>query len=325
MFYKNQKYVIGVDGGGTKTIAVLTDLNGKILTQAKTGSSNILKTNIELAINNIVKTLNQVSQKYSKEKIVFIYIALAGGLERDEKKKKEIKKQLLEKQELSWVYSENFLIESDLKAAFRAGTEQNQGVLLIAGTGSIVVGWNKNKEAIVGGWDYLLGDQGSGFWIGQKALRQTCSYVDGLSPKALLDEVILKKLKIKTEADLMRKIYHSEAIKTIASVSFLVNLAAEKGDKTAKQILIEAANELAIRVNLIIQKLNFRDKKFPLILAGSVFRSKIVLTQVKKEIKKFAPQTDFILLKQKPVIGAIKLAIENYKNSLIKKTKTKTS
>lgn len=311
-FHKDQKYVIGLDGGGTKTTAALADLEGRILVRVKTGPSNIIKAGIGLAINNIIKALNQVSQKYPKNKIAFIYIALAGGLERDEKKKKEIKRQLLKKPELSWISSKNLLVENDLKAAFYSGVEQNQGILLIAGTGSIVAGWNENKEVIVGGWDYLLGDQGSGFWIGQKALQITCHFIDGLSPKTLLSEIILKKLQIKTEADLMRKIYSLETIKTIASLAPLVDLAAEKGDKTAKQILIEAANELVIRANLVIQKLNFRNKKFPLVLIGSVFKSKIVLTQVKKEIKKFAPRVDFIQPKQEPAIGAVKLAIEKW-------------
>lgn len=126
----------------------------------------------------------------------------------------------------------------------------------------------------------------------------------------MLRPIIFKKLKIKTEGDLIKKIYQSAVVQTIASLAPLVETAAEKGDRMAKDILFQAGNELAVRANLAIKKLNFRNKKFPVVLVGGVFKSKIVLAQVKKEIKKFAPRANFIQPKQEPVIGAIKLALE---------------
>jgi N-acetylglucosamine kinase-like BadF-type ATPase len=310
MNYRNQKYVIGVDGGGMKTAAALANLKGKILAQVKTGPSNVQKIGIKLAIKNIIKALNQISKKYPKDKIAFIYIGLAGGLERDKNKKEEIKKQLLKNSELSWVSSKNILIEDDQLIAFRSGIDDKRGILIIAGAGSIIVGWNKNKKIIVGGRDYLIGDEGSGFWIGEMALRAVCSSIDGIIPKTLLQKYIFKKLKIKTEKDLLRKIYQSKTVETIISLSFIVNKAAEKKDKIARAILIQASQELATRVNLMIKKLNFKNKKFSLVLVGSVFKSKIVLNQIKKEIKKFSPRVNFIRPQKDPVIGAIKLAIE---------------
>ncbi len=118
------KYVIGIDGGGTKTIAVLADTKAKILARVKTGPSNVYKIGFEQVINNITEALNHVSKKYQKDEIVFIYIALAGGLERDKKKKKEIKNRLLTRPELSWILPKNLLVETDQLAAFRSGIEQ---------------------------------------------------------------------------------------------------------------------------------------------------------------------------------------------------------
>jgi len=311
MLCKNQKYVIGVDGGGTKTVAVLANLNGKVLARAEVGPSNINKIGFKHAIDNIVKVLTQVSQEYEKDKIVFIYLGLAAGLERDKRKKKEIKKQLLLIPSLSWVLPKNISIEGDQLIAFRSGTEEKQGIIIIAGTGSIVMGWDKKgKEVIVGGWDYLLGDDGSGFWIGKKALQAVCLSIDGFNSKSLLHSMILKKLKIKTEKDLIQEIYKPEMIKNIASLAPLVETAAKTGDKTAKDILFQASNELIIRANLAIKKLNLENKFFPLVLAGGVFKSKIILTKVKKDIKIIAPKANFIRPKQEPVIGAMKLALE---------------
>ena len=307
---ENKKYVIGIDGGGAKTAAALADLDGHILTYVKTGPSNVNKVGLEQAVNNISEALNQVSKGYAKNKITFVYIALASGLERDNKKKAEIKNQLLKNSKLSWISSRNIIIANDLLAAFCSGTEEKEGLLLIAGAGSIAAGWKKGKEVIAGGWDYLLGDDSGGFWLGQKMLRAICRSLDGLASKTPLNQIVFKKLKIKTGADLIKKIYQPDAIKTIISLAPLADVAAEKGDKVAKNILLEAGNELAIRANLIIEKLNFQDKEFPLVLAGSVFKSKIILNQVKKEIKKLAPQVNFIRPKHEPVIGAVKLAIK---------------
>ena len=311
MLSKNQKYIIGVDGGGTKTVAVLANLNGNVLVRTEAGPSNVNKVGFKQAIDNIVKVLTQVSQEYEKDKIVFIYLGLAAGLERDKKKKKEIKKQLLVTSELSWISPKNILVEADQLIAFRSGTEEKQGIVIIAGTGSIVMGWDKKgKEVIVGGWDYLLGDDGSGFWIGKKALQAVCFSIDGLSSKSLLHPMILKKLKIKTEKNLMQEIYKSGMIKNIASLAPLVETAAKIGDKTAKDILFQASNELIIRANLTIKKLNLKNKKFPIVLVGGVFRFKTILTKVKKDIKIIAPKVNFIRPKQEPAIGAIKLALE---------------
>lgn len=310
----NHRYVIGIDGGGAKTAAALADLQGKILARIKTGPSNINKADLKTAIDNVIKALNQMTHKYPPDKIVYIYIALAGGLERDKKKTTEIKKHLVNSPELSWLSSKDLLIEGDHKAAFFSGTEQEDGVLVIAGTGSIAIGWNRGEEKITGGWDYLVGDNGSGFWLGQKALQAIASSYDGLIPKTLFHQLILKKLNIKTEADLLRKVYQPQAVKIIASLASVINTAAEKGDKSAKKILIQAANELALRANLTIHKLNFTHKKFPLVLVGGVFKSKIVLSQVKKEIKKFAPDANFIRPKQEPVVGAVKLALKNFRS-----------
>ena len=124
MIQNNQKYVIGVDGGGTKTIAVLSNLNGKILAKTKTGPSNPNKFSSERAINNLVEAIEKVSKKYPKNKIVFVYIGLAGALERDKERKKEIKNKLLKEPKLSWLSSKNLIVERDQLVAFQTGTDQ---------------------------------------------------------------------------------------------------------------------------------------------------------------------------------------------------------
>lgn len=306
-------YVIGVDTGGTKTVAAISDLRGKILIKAETGPSNPNKVGIETAVREISLAILKVTKNFKKAKIIFTYIALAGGTQRNPLIKRQIKNALKKFPELSFIFKGKVIVEGDEKAEFRAGTSEKNGILIISGTGSLSYGWNEGKEEKTLGWDYFLGDKGSGFWIGQVALQAVCRSIDNMGPKTLLTNLIFKKLKIKKEGDLIRKIYQPEAVKIIASLAPLVDKSAEKGDKVAKEILIQAAKDLAIAAIQNIKKLNLENKKFPVVLAGGVFKSKIVLDQVKREIKKFAPKVEFIRPKQEPVIGAVKLAIEQVK------------
>ena len=303
-------YIIGVDTGGTKTIAVISNLRGKSLKKAETGSSNPNKVGIEAAVREIGLALLKVSKNFKKAKIIVTYIALAGGTQRNPLIKKEIKVALKKISELSPIFKGKVIVEGDERAEFQAGTSEKNGILIISGTGSLSYGWNGGKEEKTLGWDYLLGDKGSGFWIGQAALQAICRSIDNMGPKTLLTNFIFKKLKIKKEGDLIRKIYQSETVKIIASLAPLVNKAAKKGDKVAKEILIQAAKDLAIAAIQNIKKLNLENKKFPVVLAGGAFKSKIVLDRVKREIKKFAPKAYFIQPKIEPVTGAIKLALE---------------
>lgn len=316
---KNQKYVIGVDAGGTKTVAALANLSGKILVKAKTGPSNPNKVGMETAIKEISLAILKVNKDFKKAKIKgrgkvsSTYVALAGGTQRNPLIKRKIKDALKKIPELPFLFRGKIIVEGDEKAEFRAGTSEKNGILIISGTGSLSYGWRDRKEVKTLGWDYLLGDKGSGFWIGQSALKSICRSIDNMGPKTLLANLIFKKLKIKNESDLIRKIYQPKAVKIIASLSPLIGQAAERGDKVAKNILSEASKDLATAANQNIKKLNLKNKKFPVVLAGSVFKSKIVLNAVKKEIKKFAPKVVFIQPKQEPVIGAVKLVIEQVK------------
>lgn len=308
---KDKKYVIGVDGGGTKTTAVLVDLNGKILKIAKSGPSNLRNVGIKKAVKNIAEGIKMVLSK--KGKILSTFIGLAAVEEEFKFKKEKIKKELLKYKKISPIFKGKITINSDQIVAFRSGTDEKYGVVLIAGTGCSAHGWRNKIEVKTTGWGWLA-DEGGGFWVGQRVFQIIFKNLDGRNSKTLLTKLIFQKLKIKTKEDLITLVYSENPTEIIPSFSVFCDEASEKGDKIAKEILIEAGKELALSVNTIIKKLNFQKIKFPLVLIGSMFKSKIVLNTVKKEIKRFAPKAQFIRPKQEPVIGAVKLAIEQVKN-----------
>lgn len=312
MIKVNQKYVIGVDGGATKTIAAISNLNGKILKIGKSGPASPRNIGIKKTADNVARSIKKVLPK-KKAKIFSTFIGLPAVEEEFRFKKEIIKKELLRYKEISLIFSGKVMIGSDQIVAFRSGSETKDGVLLIAGTGCVAHGWRGNREVKTSGWGWLA-DEGSAFWVGQKVYQAVLKDLDGRGSKTLLRKLIFQKHKIKDDPNLLNKLIYSKTPAEILSpLSFICDLVAKKGDKIAEDILVEAGRELALSAKTVIKKLNFPKSKFPLVLVGSIFNSKIVLNTVKKEIQKVAPGANFIRPKAEPAISAVKLAIEGLK------------
>ena len=317
-----KKYVIGVDGGGTKTVAALSDLNLKILKIAKTGPSNLRNVErIEEAVLNISKAILKVIKGVKEKEILSIFVALAAVEEEFKSEKEKIKKGVLKNSKILKVLknpepSRQIEIVSDQIAAFKSGTDEKDGLVLIAGTGSVCHGWREKKEAKTGGWGWA-NDEGSGFWAGQKGYQAIFKELDGRGKKTKITKLLFKEWKLERKEDLMKKIYGSDSIRNISLISKIVDEASQMGDKVARSIMEEAGEELALLAVAVIKKLISplarKRTRLPLVLVGAMFKSKIILNKLKKEIKKLAPRVEFIFPKKEPVIGAIKLAIENLK------------
>lgn len=307
-----QKYVISVDGGGTKTIAAFADLNGKIFKMAKSGPSNLRNVGLKVAVASISEAILKVIGEIREKEILSIFIALAAVEEEFKFEKEKIKKEILKNYKISKTLRGDIEIVSDQIAAFRAGTDEKDGLILIAGTGSVCHGWKGNHEAKAGGWGWA-NDEGSGFWAGQKGYQAIFKDLDGRKERTKITKLLFKEWKLKNKEDLLKKIYSKDSILQVSLISKIIDKAAKKGDEIAISIMKEAAKELALAAISVIKRLNFEKQKFPLVLAGSMFKSKIILNEVKREIKRFAPKVKFIQPKIAPVIGAVKLAIENLK------------
>jgi N-acetylglucosamine kinase-like BadF-type ATPase len=305
-------YVIGIDGGGTKTVAALADAEGKILKISRASSSHPRNLGLKRAIENLAQAISLVLKGIKKEKISSTFIGLPAVAEEYKFKIGKIKKELKKHKKISKIFEGKLVIDSDQKVAYRAGAD-GDGVMLNSGTGCVAHGWKMGKEAHASGWGWL-GDEGGAFFIGQKVFQAVLKDLDGRGKKTLLTKLIFKKLKLRDEEDFLNFVYQKNPTEVIPLLSVFCDFVSKKGDGVAKKIVIEAAEEAALAAKAVIKKLNFQKSKFPSILVGSLFKSEIFLEIVKREVKKIAPKTKFILLKKEPVIGAVKLAIENLKN-----------
>jgi len=302
----NRNYIVGVDGGGSKTEAVLADLKGKILVRVKTGSAHPRNIGVKKALENVALAIEKILPKEGK--ILSVFLGLPAMEEEFKFKENIIKKELLKHKRISSIFKGKVIIGSDQLAGFRSGTDEKDGLVLIAGFGSVCHGWKDKKEAMTDSCGYLS-EAGSAFFVGQKVLQAVFKDLDGRGEKTLLTKLLFQKLKIKNKENLIDKIYSKKPIEIIPPFSIFCDTAAKKEDKITKNILIEAGRELALSANTVIKRLNFKNKKFPLVLIGSIFNSKIVLDTAIKGIKKFAPKVKVIRPKAEPVIGAVKLAV----------------
>ena len=179
------KYVIGVDGGGTKTEAVAYDLNGNVLEKSLTGFGNLVNDEKE-ALKNIIDSLEVILNKLGKEDLQGLYLGLAGSEVGDNAK--------IVKDEIKNKFGLDSVIMNDGDLALKALLKGEDGILVIAGTGSTAFGIKGDKEARCGGWGHLLGDEGSAYKISIEAFKNMIYEYDfGLEmsdlSKSILDEL----------------------------------------------------------------------------------------------------------------------------------------
>jgi N-acetylglucosamine kinase-like BadF-type ATPase len=307
---KNDIYVIGVDAGGTKTVAVLADLNGTRIRTVKTGPANPRNVGLEVAISNISEAILKATRRLKNARINSIVVGIPAVEEEYKFKKKLFKKELFKNKKVEKILNKGKIeFISDQIIAFRSGTDEKDGVILIAGTGSVCRGWKDKKDIKTSGWGWL-GDEGSGFWIGQQAFQAVFKDLDKRGSKTKLTKLFFKKWKTKTKEDLACKIYGMDVIRTVSLISKITEEAALAGDKIARDILKRAGQELAISAIAVIKQLGLIKKRFPFVFVGSTIGSKIISSIVRKEIKKIAPKAEFIFPEKEPVFGALKLALE---------------
>jgi N-acetylglucosamine kinase-like BadF-type ATPase len=200
---------------------------------------------------------------------------------------------------------------TDARAALEGALDGKPGVVVIAGTGSIAIGVNADgQQARSGGFGPTLSDEGSGYYIAQRALKAVVSSFDGRSPGTTLAERICRRLGVADPSDLPGVIYNSDSEPVdIAPLAELVDEAAREGDEVARQILRAAGRELGRLATSVIDKLELNSSSFRVACVGSVFRSgELVLEPLREAVSRVAPHAEIGPPLHTPAIGAVILA-----------------
>jgi N-acetylglucosamine kinase-like BadF-type ATPase len=203
------------------------------------------------------------------------------------------------------------VITHDAEAALVGGVGRRLGVVLIVGTGTIAYGVNAQGEARrADGWGYIIGDEGSGLWIGQEGLRAVARAYDDRGPATALEETLLSHLGLADASDLVTLVYSGDfSVPDLAGLAPLVNHAAQAGDSVAQSILQEAGRRLSSTLQAIIGGLNMADAPFEVVLLGGVLQAQGAVRQtVVAALKSIAPRARAIEPRHDAAVGAALLA-----------------
>jgi len=303
------KYLIGIDAGGTKTECAVADLTGNILLTETGKSVNYLIAGADKTSANlfglIFQCLKKLNINFSEVKQIVIGIAGAGRL----KDAEQLERSFIKYSKSEKVKINQVKVVSDALIALEGAFPGKPGCILIAGTGSILFGKDdKGKIQRVGGFGRLIGDEGSGYSIGRKALQAVSGDLDGRTEKTLLTKKLFDQMKITDSEELITKIYKENF--DIASIAPLVISSAEKKDNQAQRILNEEAEELVLHVKSMMKKMNL--KKLNVAFTGGLISNKnFYSTLLTKKIKSSLPNVTISKPQLSPVEGAILMAKEN--------------
>lgn len=295
-------HVLGIDAGGTKTVALLADASGRVVGEGRGAGAN-LQTEGELQVE---KVLHEVIEKATRDRQTppeSVCLGMAGvDRESDGRVIRGIMQRLGFRQAL---------IVNDALIALVAGAGAHPGVVIISGTGSIAFGVShRGLAARAGGWGPMLGDEGSGYWIGRRALEAVVRDADGRGPRTALTERVLEYFSLPRPELLISEIYHQpHGRRAIAALGPIVDRARVDGDLVAAAIMIDAADELAKAAASVITRLEMRGEQFPILLAGGMLkRSEWLAAEIERRMAEVAPRSDVLPLMHEPVTGAVRLA-----------------
>ncbi len=300
------RYVLGIDAGGTKSVGLLADETGQVLSEARGGGAN-LQTHGELEVEKVFDDLMETLA--GGRRISALCLGIAGvDRPNDERVIRDILRRL--------GYRENTRVVNDAAIALVAGAPGRIGIVVLAGTGSIAYGTDATgRTARSGGYGFLLADEGSGYWLGHQALRAAVRSQDGRGPKTRLVSLLFEALEVTSVAGLVPRVYEKGLPKhRIAALAPLVQRAADEGDATAAALVEQGGHELALAVQSVARQLTFGEAGFPVVLAGGAFKA--CPGMVRPLIRDVGvPGAHPSLLEGEPAKGAVALALDLLKGT----------
>ncbi|MFC0015462.1 MULTISPECIES: N-acetylglucosamine kinase [Allobacillus] len=305
-------YVIGIDGGGTKTEAVLSDETGQVYARVLAGPSNLNSGSRESIEGTFLKIFSEIKNQQPElfQHIDYCFAGLSGT-------ENHVNKEFIEALFKRLVGGQfPYLIEHDAVNALYSGTFGEPGIVQIAGTGSIGFGIDQhlNKKR-VGGWGYLIGDEGSGYAIGRDALQVIFQHYDRNQKETILANLIGKYFEISGDLkDIVPTIYQAESPRNhISALSKVVFEAFDMGDTDAKSILQRAAKDLSKSIEMILEHFPLSNKQ--VVLVGGLFnRNDVILPMLEHFLNE---ECELILPKVEPVIGSVIAALQQINQKYI--------
>lgn len=298
-------HVIGIDAGGSKTVCQLGDADGNVLRESRGPGANLQSAG-ELEVEKVLHdVLSEVLMDIPHPPAA-ICLGMAGV---DRPNDAQIVQGILRR----ICRGTKTLVINDALVALEAGAPGQAGVVLIAGTGSIAYGRDDHgRAARAGGWGHVLGDEGSGFWLGCQAIRSVLRAIDHRGAPTSMSAPICAHFGVTRAQDLVHPVYDGGMRpRAVAAIAPIVGEAADAGDAVAAHIIDVGVAELAGAASSVAARLHLTDREFQLPMAGGIFRSvprvrALVLARLQEQMPSARPA----VLEVEPACGAVRFAAE---------------
>lgn len=302
------KLTLGIDGGGTKTLAVIADAAHQVLGEGTAGPSNPLRIGVGSAAAAIREAVDRACSAAGVQRsdILATQIGLAGV------RREDVRQRMREA--LAGLRLASLELVTDGDIALFGATNGRPGVVVIAGTGSVCCGRNaRGKYTSAGGWGPVAGDEGSGWWIARRGLQAVAQALDGRGPATSLTEAVCVCFNIATASDISTAIYApSMTNERIASFGRCVVTAAQGKDKVARGIIVEAGRELGLAAVAVIRGLRMERERFQVAYVGGVFKAgEMILDPLRAAVERIAPKAFLAPPAMSPAVAATRMAHEH--------------
>ena len=297
------EHVLGVDGGASGTRCVIAHASGELLGRGIGGPSNPITVGVKAAADAITEAIDEAIESCGVGRFGVACMGIAGAMRPPVLGVLRSRLEILDVKRLE--------IISDAVIALAGATGCRPGVVVIAGTGSVAYGENEDGETErAGGWGWRLGDEGSGNYIGNRALIAAVRSYDGRGPLTILAEKVKTALGLTDMSELIDRVYlGGMGVADVSALAALVGEASEEGDGEAIRILEDAGAELGAAALTVARKLGLSGD-FIVAPTGGAFNLSILKASFDEVVKQGAAQCCIISPRFEPAVGAALLAFK---------------
>jgi glucosamine kinase len=298
------RFVMGVDGGATKTLAAVLDLHGKTVHVGHGGPSNEDAVGAEAAVQALLDAADQALEQAGIDsgQLGAAVFAVAGTDTEDLA------------QHVRSARTDAWIVVNDVVGAWATATACGPGVAVISGTGSNVFGVGGTGEQTrawrAGGWGHLLGDEGSGYWFGVQSIKAALRDREGSGPVTALSDAAPAFFEQPSVEAVAARVYSKPLTKgEIAAFAAETAKLAERGDAVACELYERGALELAEQVLAVIRQTGLAAGSFPVGLIGSAFKAgRVFIDPLARAIHEHAPGASIETVEMAPAGGSLLLA-----------------
>ena len=308
------QYILGIDGGGSKTTAILADERGNVLGEGRGGASNYQTIGLESAGRAIKCAVTAALQQAGESSSLALdelegkLVVVAGLAGADRPSDRERLRPVVAGQ--LPCKPAHLRVEHDARVALAAATGGKPGIILIAGTGSIAFGIDASGRGVrAGGWGPILGDEGSGYSIGKAALTAILWEYDGRGKPTSLTRKITSRLEVNDIDEIVTRVYQGPLQRPeIARLAEIVLEEAAAGDEISRYLITDAAEHLVKQIAAVLIRLEWHQQSIPVAGVGGLLRPGNLLWEtIAGMLNRAQPQVSFASQMLPPELGAILL------------------